>query len=609
MPIFQVSSRGIPRTGPLKKRPSHLPQEWFTVAQVIGGMLFVGGLLGIILKLGVPRFVFILLPVGMSIVISLVIRRSQFPNPFKGTVVYGLLTICLLIIYFGSVTGFELLTHPSGTEAITLVTTGLTGAILLYPVYMYAQTIIERRFNVHDYEAVKAVEAFNSTLREEIDLDKVRDGLLAVVELIMQPQYVSVWVQKVVQQDAESSRPQPGLIERCEHTQGTQTFATEKAGSTMPSEIIVAKDDPFIVYALSHPGAVEVDRLQLDSAALLWLKTRFVEIMQPFVSQGELIGLLTLGPRLDRKDRPKILFPLPLRLFFWWLQLGRLHEQEYTREDHALLNSLAAQVAPALRVAQLVRAQQVEVRERERIEQELRTAQAIQRAFLPKDIPALPGWQLIPYYQPAREVGGDFYDFLRLEEGRWGIVIGDVSGKGIPAALVMATVHTILRTAVQGAISPGEVLARVNDLLYVEIPASMFVTCYYAILDPANGQLCYANAGHEPPYRRHKGSATELMATGMPLGMMPGTRYEEHEATLEPGEDLFFYSDGLTEAHNAQHEMFGLPRLQALLSEYTDATSLVERLLDELKGFTGEGWEQEDDLTLVTLQRTMRLAR
>jgi serine phosphatase RsbU (regulator of sigma subunit) len=268
-----------------------------------------------------------------------------------------------------------------------------------------------------------------------------------------------------------------------------------------------------------------------------------------------------------------------------------------------LLATLAAQVAPALRVAQMVEEQRAQVRERERIEQELRTARAIQHAFLPKEVPALPGWQIIPYYQPAREVGGDFYDFLPLADGRLGLAIGDVTGKGVPAALVMATVHTMLRAAVPGLASPAEVLARVNDLLCDEIPPGMFVTCFYAVVDPPSGRLRYANAGHDPPYRQHAGGAAELWATGMPLGMLSDTRYEEHEATLAPGERLLFYSDGLVEAHNAEREMFGSPRLRTLLDERADAAPLVDVLLDELRRFTGEGWEQEDDVTMVTLQR------
>jgi serine phosphatase RsbU (regulator of sigma subunit) len=209
----------------------------------------------------------------------------------------------------------------------------------------------------------------------------------------------------------------------------------------------------------------------------------------------------------------------------------------------------------------------------------------------------------VPYYQPARSVGGDFYDCLPCADGRLGLSIGDVTGKGISAALLMATVHTMLRAATQEMTSPSGVLARVNELLAAEIPAGMFVTCFVALLDPASGRLRYANAGHEPPFLQHEGSASELWATGMPLGMMPGTHYEEYEIELAPGDGLLFYSDGLIEAHNPRHEMFGFPRLQRLLAEQTKGAPLIDVLLSELKGFTGEEWEQEDDVTLLALQR------
>jgi serine phosphatase RsbU (regulator of sigma subunit) len=131
----------------------------------------------------------------------------------------------------------------------------------------------------------------------------------------------------------------------------------------------------------------------------------------------------------------------------------------------------------------------------------------------------------------------------------------------------------------------------------------MFVTCFYALLDPDSGRLRYSNAGHDLPYWGQKDGVSELWATGMPLGMMPGTRYEEHEVTLAPGESLLFYSDGLVEAHNPDGEMFGFPRLQALLEERADGRPLIDFLRGELKSFTGDRWEQEDDVTLLTLQR------
>jgi steroid delta-isomerase-like uncharacterized protein len=246
-----------------------------------------------------------------------------------------------------------------------------------------------------------------------------------------------------------------------------------------------------------------------------------------------------------------------------------------------------------------------EARERERIEQELQVARRIQQELLPEATPELDGWQIAAYYGPAREVGGDFYDFLGLEDGRLGLVLGDATGHGMPAALVMATTRGMLRAVVQSLESPGEVLARVNEALVAEIPASTFVTCFYGILDPESGRLTYANAGHNLPCcRRHDGQADELRARGMPLGLMPGTSYEEKEAVLEAGDSTLFYSDGLIEAHDPQHEMFGFPRLRRLVAEHAEEGSLVDFLMDELRSFTGDGWEQEDDITLLTLERS-----
>jgi predicted ester cyclase len=247
-----------------------------------------------------------------------------------------------------------------------------------------------------------------------------------------------------------------------------------------------------------------------------------------------------------------------------------------------------------------------EARERERIEQELQVARRIQQASLPKEVPEPEGWQITPYYQPAREVGGDFYDFFELEDGWVGIVVGDATGKGVPAALVESATSSMLRAVAQalGSSSPGEVLAQVNEALLARIPPNMFVTCLYAILDPKSGRLRYANAGHNLPCRRHNGQAEELRARGMPLGLMPGMSYEEKEIELEKGESVLFYSDGLVEAHDPKGEMFGFPRLRRMVAEHAEEGSLVDFLMDELRSFTGDGWEQEDDITLVTLRRS-----
>ena len=247
-----------------------------------------------------------------------------------------------------------------------------------------------------------------------------------------------------------------------------------------------------------------------------------------------------------------------------------------------------------------------EMRERERIEQELRVARRIQQATLPEEVPTLEGWQISPFYRPAREVGGDFYDFHLLSEGRLGVVVGDATGKGVPAALVMSTTCGMLQLAARAldSSSPGEVLVQVNETLLSRIPPNMFVTCFYAVLDPKSASLTYANAGHDLPYLYRNGDAEELRARGMPLGLMPGMSYEEGEVTLAEGDCVLFYSDGLVEAHASDGEMFGFPRLRALVAEHGGERSLRNLLLEELYSFVGDGWEQEDDITLLTLRRS-----
>jgi serine phosphatase RsbU (regulator of sigma subunit)/anti-sigma regulatory factor (Ser/Thr protein kinase) len=340
----------------------------------------------------------------------------------------------------------------------------------------------------------------------------------------------------------------------------------------------IAPNDPILVYFQGASGPVDLDKLEMDSPGLDALRSEGIRLVVPLVSQGELIGLLNLGARLS--------------------------EQDYSTDDRKLLENLAAQAAPAVRVAQLVRQQQAEARERQRMEQELQVARLIQQYFLPKELPRLPGWQVEAYYRPAREVGGDFYDFIELPEGRIGIVVGDVTDKGVPAAMVMAATRSVLRAAATRLIAPGPVLERVNELLEPDMPPNMFVTCLYGVLDPASGRLRFANAGHNLPYLRTEEGVTEVRATGMPLGLMPGMAYEENEAVIGGAATILLHSDGLAEAHDPDGNMFGFPRLARLIEEHPGGPALIDELLSDLDRFTGEGWEQEDDVTLVLLHHT-----
>jgi serine phosphatase RsbU (regulator of sigma subunit)/anti-sigma regulatory factor (Ser/Thr protein kinase) len=351
--------------------------------------------------------------------------------------------------------------------------------------------------------------------------------------------------------------------------------AVARAAAPEAPPVEIAPNDPIIAFFQSAPGAVDIEGLELDSPALEELRAAGVKLVVPLVTQGELIGLLNLGPRLS--------------------------DQEYSGDDRRLLESLAAQAAPAVRVGQLVREQEAEIRTRERLDQELAVARLIQQNFLPRSVPATEGWSVAADYRPAREVGGDFYDFIDLPDGRLGLVVGDVTDKGVPAALVMSATRSVLRASAQRLIEPGAVLQRVNEHLCPDIPENMFVTCLYGVLDPATGRLVFANAGHNLPVVAREGEVTELRARGMPLGLMTGMDYEEAEATLLPGAELLLYSDGLVEAHDAARDMFGNERLAALMASTPAGAALIPRLVEALEAFTGGG-EQEDDITLVSIR-------
>ena len=257
----------------------------------------------------------------------------------------------------------------------------------------------------------------------------------------------------------------------------------------------------------------------------------------------------------------------------------------------------------------LQRVRRLEQREQEhmrraidRMNEQLRIAREIQTALLPKAVQAPPGYGIETYYQPAADVGGDFYDFIYLPDGRVGLIIGDVTGHGVGAALLMAATVSTLRAEAPLWTSPSSVLGRVNDKICDEIPPGKFVTCLYAVLDPATGRLNFANAGHPIPYVRTQAGVVEAKACGMPLGLIPGSTYEEKEVTLALGDRAIFYTDGITEARR-DGEMFGEPRLIEILAHGPSGRTFIDLLLLRLREMTGPAWEQDDDITLMTLER------
>ena len=281
---------------------------------------------------------------------------------------------------------------------------------------------------------------------------------------------------------------------------------------------------------------------------------------------------------------------------------NRLRAGIFTQHDLELLTAIAGSAAVAVENARLY---QVAV-EKGRLERELQLAREVQVSLLPRDTPVLPGWEFAARWLPAREVAGDFYDFLSLPEGRLGIVIGDVSDKGIPAALFMGLTRSIVRASLAAADSPAQGLTEVNRLLCAESTSGMFVTLFFVQLDPAVGEMVYVNAGHNPPYllRAESGEVVRLTRTGMALGLMEGHELDQGRVRLDPGDALLLFTDGVTEALNDPGEMFSDSRLQEfLLAHRSDrAADLAEGLEVALSSFMG-GAAPHDDITLVAIKR------
>lgn len=235
------------------------------------------------------------------------------------------------------------------------------------------------------------------------------------------------------------------------------------------------------------------------------------------------------------------------------------------------------------------------------IEQDLRLARDIQQGLLLEAVPRLPGWEISAVSLPARDLGGDLYGFLPLEKDLHGIMIGDVSGKGLPAALRMAVARTVFRHEARRGEAPGLTLASINRGVLSEIPQGM-ITMLYAILDTQHGLLRVANAGHNYPVLI-TGQIDEIELSGLPLGVDIDSNYEEVTATLHHGDTIFLYTDGVIEATNAAGELFGYERLTQLLQvhEAMKPRALVAMLLHELRAWSTKG--QDDDITIVVLRR------
>jgi sigma-B regulation protein RsbU (phosphoserine phosphatase) len=277
------------------------------------------------------------------------------------------------------------------------------------------------------------------------------------------------------------------------------------------------------------------------------------------------------------------------------------HGRRFRSRRIEIINGIAQQAALAIQNDLL----QQEMVVRERLETEVQLARQIQQTFIPQSLPTHSAWQLAARWRTARQVGGDFYDVIELPNGKLGLFIADVADKGMPAALFMALTRTLVRAAVIEMDSPAEVLRRVNDQLLPDTQSGMFVTAVYGVLDTTDGDFTYVNAGHNPPVWVQGNSQIEkLTRTAVALGVMEQPNMMERTISLAEGDTLLLYTDGLTEAFNANDELFGDSRLvDALRVMKTDTADEVLILVEHRLNEFIESVPLGDDLTMLAVRR------
>jgi len=313
------------------------------------------------------------------------------------------------------------------------------------------------------------------------------------------------------------------------------------------------------------------------------------------------------NPAVDKKTgyRTRTILTMPMRnrrgKVIGVLQVLNKKEGIFTNEDEYFLEVLSSQAAVAIENARLHH----EELEKKKIESELNVAYEIQKNLLPKSRVEITGYDLAGLNYPAKHIGGDYYDFIPLSENRFGIAIGDVSGKGVPAALLMANLQASIRAQIEFGLSPKEILSRSNLLLYRSSTPEKFITFFYCLLDSLGHKLVFSNAGHNLPLLRHPdGSFSMLETPGLVLGILEDAEYCEDHYEMQPGDTIVFYTDGVIESSNVAGDEFGEDRLKEIIEDKHKASAqeLIDTIYNEVQSFSA-GLPQHDDITIIALKR------
>ncbi|HEY9854693.1 MAG TPA: SpoIIE family protein phosphatase, partial [Stenomitos sp.] len=512
----------------------------FVAPITINGLAFAG----IVLPFGeLSYYTFFIFAV---VVAYTIVRHRLFDIDviIKRTVTYTIVTVALTAGYFIVTAGIRSL-FGTGSEWTNVVATGAV-AVTFAPLRDRTKVLVDKLFFRTGYDLAQLLTDFGDRARETFDATELLRLFVKTIEFALYPQFVAVLLK-----DQTTGR----LVQR------------ESLGLEYGQRLDMSPDHPVLKGLLQdqhlsvNTEPVDVDGLSQATVLPLRLK-------------DELVGLVLVGPRKS--------------------------DLNYTFTDRTLLVSLCQQLALWVKNAQLF----TQLASQERLKRELEIAHEVQSGLLRTSLPALDGVEFSATSIPALEVGGDFYDIIPVDEHRIGILIGDVSGKGVPAALLMAMTLVIFRSIAGDNPSSADVMAKANELIYLNRPSKkMFVTAFYAIYDARDRSLTFSNAGNPMPMEAKGGTTGRLEAKGVSLGMFPSIGYEENRGSLKEGEVIVFYSDGAEDAINPTSEQFGEERLAEIVAANVQAPArqMESAILDAIRHFS-EGSDQFDDITLVTLK-------
>ncbi len=448
---------------------------------------------------------------------------------------------------------------------IAASTTAL-GIIGLRRVNRPLMSAIDRRFFTESYDVRRVLGGLGHEIANLTAPDVLMDRVSAVVLATLHPARLAFLLHSgdgslEVRRVEEHPRPAQGAWAQGASGLDVQTIVAEPLTK-------IAPEDRWLDIAPSNAATEETEQ---PAAAPF-------ELLVPLRAGGELLGAMAFGPKLS--------------------------EEPYSREDKDLLSALASQAALVLKNAELLEVARREAQQTRDIE----IARRVQQSLFPRNLPQVPGWEFAGLCRPARAVGGDYYDVFEVGQGQIAVALGDVSGKGLGASLLMANLHALMRSRLPHRIGDlSTLMSELNEELVISTPGSMFVTLFVGVVDTASGVLRYANAGHPPPMlvRAGRESPVAMTEAGMMAGMISGATFPAAEAVVASGESVVIYSDGVTEAMDGEGGMFDEEGLVSALGMDCGASaeSLLTRVLDAVDGFVA-GAEQADDISLVVVRRT-----